>query len=178
MKKKEAYYFSHDANSRNDLKCVKLRQDLGMEGYGIFWAIIEILRESEGYKLKKSDLRTISYELKVSEDVIFSVVNNYGLFKISNDTISSKRLTQSMFEYNKRKQNFSDAGKRGNAIRWQSGGDRGVIALKESKGKEKKKGNFSPNGVEIQRIVNGIQVDKDGFDHNGNFVREKPGMVW
>lgn len=159
--KKEAYYFSHDANSRNDLKCVKLRQELGMEGYGIFWAIIEILRESDGYKLKISDLETISFDLKCKLDVVKSVVNNYGLFKISAGSFSSKRLTQSMIEYNKRKQSFSEAGKRGNAIRWRSGGDGQVIALKESKGKEKKKGNFSP----------------DGLDHNGHPIRGNSGLV-
>lgn len=158
--KKEAYYFSHDANARNDLKCIKLRQELGMEGYGIFWAIIEILRESDGYKLKNSDLETISFDLKCKLDTIKSVVNNYGLFKISNGIISSKRLTQSMFEYNKRKQSFSEAGKRGNAIRWQSGGDGQVIALKERKGKVKEKGKL-PNGLS----------DGEGFDHNGNPIR-------
>lgn len=143
MKKKDAYYFSHDANSRNDLKCVKLRQELGMEGYGIFWAIIEILRESDGYRLKISDLETISFDLKCKLDTIKSVVNNYGLFKISGGMFSSKRLTQSMFEYNKRKQKLSESGSRGNAIRWRSGGDSQVIALKERKGKGKKKGDFA-----------------------------------
>lgn len=144
--KKEAYYFSHDANSRNDLKCIKLRQELGMEGYGIFWAIIEILRESDGYKLKNTDLETVAFDLKSKLDIVKSVVNNYGLFKISGGTISSKRLTQSMLEYNKRKQTFSEAGKRGNEIRWRSGSDSQVIALKERKGKEKvnsKKSAFS-----------------------------------
>ncbi len=162
--KKEAYYFSHDANARNDLKCVKLRQELGMEGYGIFWAIIEILRESDGYKLKISDLETVSFDLKCKLDTIKSVVNNYGLFKITNGFVSSKRLTQSMFEYNKRKQSFSEAGKRGNDIRWRSGGDGQVIALKERKGKGKKKG-ISPSGGEE-------------LDHNGNTKKSNEGMVW
>lgn len=162
--KKEAYYFSHDANARNDLKCVKLRQDLGMEGYGIFWSIIEILRESVGYKLKKSDLRTISYDLKVSIEIIESVIFNYGLFKINGDTISSKRLTQSMFEYNKRKEKFSDAGRLSNDIRWRSGGDRVAIALKERKGKERKEKGDSPLASNL--------------DHNGNVKNDKPGMVY
>jgi hypothetical protein len=144
MKKKEAYYFSHDANARNDLKCVKLRQSLGLEGYGIFWAIIEILRETDDHKLKISDLEIIAFDLKVSIAIIKQVVNDFDLFKFKGDFLYSKRLTQSMLQYNERKSSLSDAGKRGNAIRWRSGGDGQVIALKERKGKEKKKiGNSS-----------------------------------
>jgi hypothetical protein len=41
---KDAYYFSHDSNSQDDPKCMMLIDQLGMEGYGIFWALIEKLR--------------------------------------------------------------------------------------------------------------------------------------
>jgi uncharacterized protein YdaU (DUF1376 family) len=130
----------------------------------LFWAIIEILRETDGHKLKKDDLRTISYDLKVNFSTIEKVVSDYGLFKINGETISSKRLTQSMFEYNKRKEKFSEAGKRGNDIRWRSGGDGQVIALKERKGKGKVKGDFSPSAGKL--------------DHNGNLDKGLEGMVY
>lgn len=42
-------YFSHDADARNDVKCLALRQKHGYEGYGIFWAIIEVLRVQPNY---------------------------------------------------------------------------------------------------------------------------------
>jgi len=35
--KKEAYYFSHDSNARQDEKIIKLRMKLGWEGYGLYW---------------------------------------------------------------------------------------------------------------------------------------------
>ena len=40
---KETFYFSHDYNSRNDVKIKKLLSKHGLLGYGIFWAIIEEL---------------------------------------------------------------------------------------------------------------------------------------
>ena len=49
--KKDAYYFSHDANAQDDPKCMVLIDQLGMEGYGIFWALIEKLRNESNYKL-------------------------------------------------------------------------------------------------------------------------------
>lgn len=42
-------YFSHDADARNDVKCLALRAKHGYEGYGIFWAIIEVLRVQPNY---------------------------------------------------------------------------------------------------------------------------------
>lgn len=143
--KKEAYYFSHDSNARNDLKMVKLRRALGLRGYGIFWAIIEILRETEGYILEQITISDIAFELKEDQETVKSVVNDFGLFKKKGTRFYSARLSFSMQLYNEKKAALSHAGKRGNAIRWRSGGDGQVIAIKGNKRKEKKKG-FSPDG--------------------------------
>lgn len=41
-------YFSHDRNALNDNKIAQMRGSYGIEGYGVYWAIIEALsRESE-----------------------------------------------------------------------------------------------------------------------------------
>ena len=40
---KDAYYFSHDSNAKDDPKCMVLIDQLGLEGYGIFWVLIETL---------------------------------------------------------------------------------------------------------------------------------------
>lgn len=47
---KDAYYFSHDSNARNDPKVQALMSKYGFEGYGWYWAILEILREQPDYK--------------------------------------------------------------------------------------------------------------------------------
>ena len=47
-------YFSHDSNARNSDKLMKVRMKLGAEGYGIFFMLIERLREEEGYKKAQS----------------------------------------------------------------------------------------------------------------------------
>jgi len=49
IKVKNAYYFSHDSNAKDDPKCVLLIEQLGLEGYGIYWILIEILRDQPGY---------------------------------------------------------------------------------------------------------------------------------
>ena len=50
---KDAYYFSHDSNARNDPKCASLIQQSGMEGYGLYWSLVEMLHEQKGGKLEK-----------------------------------------------------------------------------------------------------------------------------
>lgn len=51
MMKTEAYYFSHDLNARNDPKILILRSVYGMEGYGRYWVLIEMMREQKDYKI-------------------------------------------------------------------------------------------------------------------------------
>ena len=40
---KDTFYFPHDYNSRTDEKIKLLIRKHGIEGYGIFWAIVEDL---------------------------------------------------------------------------------------------------------------------------------------
>ena len=44
-RKKDAYWFSHDMNARQDPRIQSLRSVHGEKGSGWFWIIVEILRE-------------------------------------------------------------------------------------------------------------------------------------
>ena len=61
---KDAYYFPHDSNARNDQRLMKVRMKYGMKGYGIYFGIIEILREQCEYTLTFNDPENnaINYE--------------------------------------------------------------------------------------------------------------------
>jgi hypothetical protein len=48
---KDAFYFSHDSNARSDLKIQALRSKYGVKGYGMYWIIIEMMRESKDHTL-------------------------------------------------------------------------------------------------------------------------------
>lgn len=64
---KDAYYFSHDANAHTDPKILKLRMALGWEGYGIYWAIIENLRNQETYSICESEFMFLTLSLAIDE---------------------------------------------------------------------------------------------------------------
>lgn len=111
--KKDAFYFSHDANAQDDHKCMKLIDQLGMEGYGIFWALVERLRNEHDYRLPLSVCSIYAKRWGTSKEKVEAVVNIYGLFKIEGDYFFSERLIRSM-DYK------SEKGKKAAAVRWKN----------------------------------------------------------
>lgn len=81
---KDAYYFSHDSNARNDERVLSLRMKHGWSGYGLFWAIIEKMRESSDYQCIK-DYNVIAFDLRVDTALIKSIVEDFGLFVFTKD---------------------------------------------------------------------------------------------
>lgn len=82
---RENIYFSHDANAMSDPKCMLLIEQLGMEGYGMFWGLVEMLRQQPEYKMPLVLLPAIAGRFKVSESKIKTVVSAYGLFTIEKE---------------------------------------------------------------------------------------------
>ena len=123
---KDAYYFSHDSNARNDDKILELRSKYGYEGYGLFWALIEVLRESTNYKIKFNNIKLLQISLahpakKLQSFIEFCI--NVGLLAKDNQFFWSERLLKDMFFYNEKKTILSESGKKGSLMRW--GGDKG-----------------------------------------------------
>ena len=82
---KDAYYFSHDSNAKDDPKCVLLIEQLGLEGYGIYWVLIELLREQPEYKYPLSLIPAIARRYNTTSEKMKTVIMSYELFDIEND---------------------------------------------------------------------------------------------
>lgn len=115
---KQSYYFSHDSNARNDVKIIKLRRQLGLEGYGLYWCLIEMLRDAPDNRLPIESTDDIAFSLNISREKVDTVINNYGLFNVDADHFFSERLIRNMEQYKDIKQRLSDAGKKGMEKRW------------------------------------------------------------
>jgi len=87
---KETFYFSHDYNARSDEKIKSLLRKHGILGYGIFWAIVEDLYNNA------NALRThydgIAFDLRVDENMVKSIVNDFDLFIIDGDFFGSSAV--------------------------------------------------------------------------------------
>ena len=114
----ESFYFSHDSNARNDVKIIKLRRQLGIEGYGIYWCLIEMLRDAPGNKLPIESIDDIAFSINCSKEKVEAVIRNYDLFVIEDETFFSDRLIRSMNQYKELKSSRSKAGKIGMEKRW------------------------------------------------------------
>lgn len=84
---KDAYYFPHDSNAKDDPKCVLLIDQLGLEGYGIFWMLIETLRDQPDYKYPLNLLPALARRYNTTAEKVGTVVRSYDLFVIEDDTI-------------------------------------------------------------------------------------------
>lgn len=73
---KDAYYFPHDCNARNDPKILALRSVFGAEGYGVYWMLIEILREQPDYRLQvtKYLYHTLAMQMQVQKERLQEIV--------------------------------------------------------------------------------------------------------
>ena len=116
-KMKEAYYFSHDSNAKDDPKCVLLIEQLGLEGYGIYWVLIEVLRDQSSYKYPVALLPSLSRKYNTTFEKMKTVVYNYGLFTVDENDFFSLSLMERMESYEHKRLMASKAGKRSAEIR-------------------------------------------------------------
>lgn len=77
--KNNTFYFTHDYNARNDYKMLSLLDSFGMEGIGVYWCVIEMLYEEDGYLLLE-DIDDVTKALRTNTTVLRGVINS-KLFK-------------------------------------------------------------------------------------------------
>lgn len=118
---KKTFYFPHDANARNDEKLLAVRMKYGMEGYGIYFTLIEKLLESTEYTLLK-DYNTIAFELRVGADKVKSIVEDFGLFQFTDcgKLFYSESLKSRMDPLEEIRDKRREAGKKGAEKRWET----------------------------------------------------------
>ena len=107
--KKDVYYFPHFCHSRSDNKMRRIMKDFKHEGYSVFYQVLEILREQEGFKYPLEDCDLLVDDLKTTDIVLNSLIHNYGLFE--NDTVYfwSNELIESLQPFIRMKQQRIDA---------------------------------------------------------------------
>ena len=110
-------YFSHDSNARNSKKMLRLRQKLGAEGYGIYWMLVERLRDEESLSSDR-DYEMLSFDLRVDAELIREVIEDFGLFDLTDDSFSSHGLDERMQYAEEVSAMRSAAGKEGARRRW------------------------------------------------------------
>lgn len=112
-------YFPHDSNARNSDKLIRLRMRHKASGYGVFFMILERLREEPEYMSVK-DYNMIAFDLREDASLIKSVIEDFGLFVFTEDGkyFYSESFKKRMGYKDDKSKKRSEAGKKGVAKRW------------------------------------------------------------
>ena len=172
---KETFYFPHDYNAMQDEKIKMLIRKHGMEGYGIFWAIVEMLYNNAN--ALRTDYEGIAFDVRTNCEKIESIVNDFDLFIVDGDTFGSmsieRRLNERKEKSRKAKESASYRWNNANALRTECDGN----AIKEKKVKEKKeKKEIKEEDIIISDEIKKLKEDFERFnkwlDSETKFVRK------
>jgi hypothetical protein len=86
---KNTFYFPHDYHARHDPKLERLRMEVGPVSDGIFWDLVEMLYEQNGY-LPIKDIPLYAKMLNTDEQLLNKVINT--VFVISGDMFFNQSL--------------------------------------------------------------------------------------
>ncbi len=156
---KDTFYFQHDYNARNDPKLQDVLIDLGVEGIGVFWCIIEQLYE-QGGKLPIRFCKSIAFALHVDYKVIEKLVYDYGLFKTDGESVWSESVLNRLNQ----RRDISDKRKLAALARWrQNLENQSQIHNKASEGRI----NNNANAMQVQftRNANAGHKGKERKEH-------------
>jgi hypothetical protein len=146
-----AEYFSHDYDTRSDERIIDLLSVHGWEGYGLYWAIVELLYQNDGFL--QLFYKRIAFALRANESNIKSIIEDFDLFVIDGDKFYSesviRRLKQREEKSAKARKSAYARWGDANALRTESDGN----AIKERKGKEIKEKKEIPAFEDVKKYA-------------------------
>ena len=123
QKTENTFWFKHDYHARDDKKITRFLMKFGMEGYGIFMALLEDMAKESYTNIKRSDIDILSHNYSTPINTLEAVINyliELGIF-IENegkDLFFNKRMVDHKQNRLEKALSKSLAGKKGAAIRW------------------------------------------------------------
>ena len=161
--RKDAYWFSHDSNAKDDPKCMLLIDQLGLEGYGIYWVLVEILREQPDFSYPLALVPAIAKRYGTSAQKVETVIRSFGLFGVMDEKFFySQSLITRVLAFKEKQDKKTAAALKANMLRWEAE-------------RERKEQNSLPPGVqtESERSPNGVQSESDFIPIKGKEIKEK-----
>ena len=141
---KRDQYIPHEVSMRNTSEVMNLIEKEGMEGYGIYWAIMEYLRVQDGYTGDIQSLKSLARQLRVRLPKLKRIMENYGLFSCTVTTFLSPKLVEVMKPFEDRRARIEaykrDKQKQNSLEISEVGSEKSDIVSFEVKGKGEGKG--------------------------------------
>lgn len=123
---KDLQYITHDLGARNDPKLLNLQMRMGGAGLAIFWCLVEMLWENDGYL--PTDYEAIAFSLRWAKaSDVKRVVNEFELFIVEEDRFWSRSALERIAQKKGKIQEASDRGRKAIEARWNKSRNTDVI---------------------------------------------------
>ena len=113
------YILSHSLLDPVTEQVTTLKQDLGVAGYGTLWSLLEMLIASDGLSLSL-DYVALCHTMKCDQETLRSVVEDYSIFTLSGDHLSSTYVTEEVERQNARSIKRHERARKAAKARWGS----------------------------------------------------------
>lgn len=98
---KDSRYLTHDLGARNDPKLIELQMEMGGTGLAIWWCLVEMLWENDGYI--PFNPKAIAYSLRwATEEEVRQVLTGYNLFDYDGELAWSPSALERITHRNER----------------------------------------------------------------------------
>ena len=161
-------YFNHDSTARNDYRIIKMRSKLGMEAYGIFWSVLEMLFTEEN-KLCVDDYDSLAFGLQCDRELLKQVIEDFDLFVIEDGCFYSRRLNKHIDDINnksnKAKESVNKRWNNTNEIRTNNDSNASRVNKSISKVNKSKEDNLEKRASRFNKELFDLR-DKQGYDED------------
>lgn len=167
----EKHYFKHDFLADEDSKLQDLLYELGNEGYGIYWRIVERLYRQNG--TVEYNLKRLSYNIRVDENTIKKVCEDFGLFVIKDGQLSSNRVSREIQEYNNLVEQRKKASRAAAEARRRQQND-GQMKMGLPPSDEQNNKNNLPNDISNGKNIKPNDISNDENNSSSDISNDKP----
>ena len=114
----KALYFPHDSNAHEDMRIIELRMEYGWEAYGLFWALLEVMRIADNYSIS-DNIKPLAYKFQVDPDKLQAIIERcleLNLLTKSDSMLFCKELNERMLAVESKSANAKKAAEK----RWRN----------------------------------------------------------
>ncbi|MGI6602742.1 MAG: DUF4373 domain-containing protein [Saccharofermentanales bacterium] len=170
----ESYYLIHDVDAFTDHKIIKLRMKFGLEGYGLYWAILEMLFCADGYILPcdEDGLNAIAFHTQCGGNAdamlkqYVSYATEIGLFEMDENgkTFWSPSLIRRMQRLDEQAEKRSIDARNAANVRWKKESEKlestDNTASNATAMRPQCEGNATGDATAMRNHANKIREDK------------------
>ena len=158
---KDTFWFSHDYNAKDDPKCVLLIDQLGLEGYGIFWVLIETLRGQPELCYPMALIPALAKRYGTTAQKMEAVIRGFDLFEVREEKFFySNSLIDRVMRYKEIQDKKSAAALKANQIRWEKEKERRLLEASER----------TPDGIQTESERTPNLSNNKGKEIKGNNI--------